>query len=334
MDARWWHQDGEHIVCDLCPRSCRLRPGQRGFCHSRRATEAGMELTSWGRCSGLAVDPIEKKPLYHFLPRSSVLSFGTTGCNLACRFCQNSDISMVRRAERLQTPALPEPIAALAVDHGCASVAFTYNEPLISAEYALDVAAACHAVGVRTVAVTNGYVSPGAREAFFAGMDAANVDLKALSDAFYREWTSARLEPVLDTLRHVAHETGVWLEVTTLLIPGLNDSPAQVSELVRWLADELGPDVPLHLSAFHPAHRVTDRPRTPASTLLRARDQALTAGLRFVYTGNIGHTDTGSTWCPGCGALLVERTGYRHGRWGLADGRCARCDQPIPGVFA
>ncbi len=335
--ARWWtavpDAAGPRFRCDLCPRACLLRPGQRGFCFVRAATDEGIVLTTWGRSSGFCVDPIEKKPLYHFLPGTPVLSFGTAGCNLGCRFCQNWDISKAREMDRLQSRATPEAIARAAAETGSRSVAFTYNDPVIFAEYAIDAALACRERGIAAVAVTAGYVSAGPREEFFAVMDAANVDLKAFSDDFYRRLCSGRLGPVLDTLRYLVRETRVWVEITTLLIPGENDGDAELHALSAWVRDELGPHVPLHFTAWHPAWRMDGRP-TPPSTLRRARRIAREEGLHFVYTGNVHDPEGGSTWCPGCGALLVERDGYALGRWGLdADGCCARCGTPIPGRF-
>ncbi|MFH1463683.1 MAG: AmmeMemoRadiSam system radical SAM enzyme [Pseudomonadota bacterium] len=336
--ARWWErleEDGAmpRFRCGLCPRGCVLEPGQRGYCHVRMATAEGVVLETWGRCTGLAVDPIEKKPLYHFLPGSHVLSFGTLGCNLGCRFCQNWTSSRGRSSAGDLMVASPEQVAATALAEGCRSVAFTYNEPLVFGEYALDVAAACHAAGLATVAVTNGYVAPGAREEFFAGMDAANVDLKAFTDAFYRRMCGARLDPVLATLRHIARETAVHLEVTNLLLPGENDDDEGLHGLCAFVAEDLGRAVPLHFSAFHPAHQIRDLPRTPLATLLRARAIAREHGLSHVYLGNVLEPGASDTICPGCGALLVARAGYRTSAPGLRGGACARCGRSLPGRF-
>jgi pyruvate formate lyase activating enzyme len=332
--ARYWHRlDDGRVQCDVCPRECRLREGQRGFCFVRACEDGELVLTTYGRSSGFCVDPIEKKPLNHFLPGTSVLSFGTAGCNLGCKFCQNWDISKSREWDTLADAASPQAIAETARRLGCRSVAFTYNDPVIFLEYAVDVADACHALGVNAVAVTAGYVSPGAREELFAHMDAANVDLKAFSDDFYEKVCAGRLQPVLDTLEHVARETDVWLEVTTLLIPGLNDSDEEVGALASWIRDRLGPDVPLHFSAFHPDWKLRDRPPTPPATLTRAREIARARGLRHVYTGNV-HDPTGqSTYCAACGALLVERDWYEIGAWNLESGCCPACGEPCPGVF-
>jgi pyruvate formate lyase activating enzyme len=292
-------------------------------------------LTTYGRSSGFCIDPIEKKPLNHFLPGSRVFSFGTAGCNLACTFCQNWDISKSREMDRLMDAASPVGIAQAARAGGCDSVAFTYNDPVIFAEYAMDAADACHALGLKTVAVTAGYMHAGPRREFYAKMDAANVDLKGFTEAFYFQQTGAHLAPVLDTLQFVHHETACWLEITTLLIPGHNDTSAEIEAESRWIAGHLGPDVPLHFTAFHPDYRMLDVPRTPASTLARARRIALEQGLHHVYTGNVHDVAGGTTWCPGCGAALIERDWYEILRCDVdARGACPHCATPLAGVFA
>ena len=332
--ARWWHTDGDRIVCDLCPHACRLKDGQRGLCFVRAREGDRLVLTTYGRSSGFCVDPIEKKPLYHFYPGSSVLSFGTAGCNLSCKFCQNWDISHSREMDRLADRASPEAIARAAKDAGSASVAFTYNEPIIFAEYAMDTADACHEIGIRTVAVTAGYINPQPRVDFFAKMDAANVDLKAFTEEFYRKQAGASIGPVKDTIRYLARETSVWIEVTTLVIPGLNDSDRELRDLSAWLAREAGADVPLHLSAFHPAHNVRDIPPTPAATLRRAREIAMGEGLRYVYTGNVRDEDGGATICPGCHATVIARDWYDITDHRLNPGGiCGACGHVIAGRF-
>ncbi len=333
--ARWWHRlDDGRIQCDLCPRDCKLHDGQRGACFVRQNTGGAMVLTTYGRSSGFCIDPIEKKPLNHFYPGSSVLSFGTAGCNLACKFCQNWDISKSRDMDRLMDQANPEDIALAAKHAGARSIAFTYNDPVIFAEYAMDTADACHTHGIRTVAVTAGYIHAEPRREFYSKMDAANVDLKAFTDEFYFRLTGAHLEPVLDTLRYIHHETGTWLEITTLLIPGKNDSDEELEAMTRWIAKELGPEVPLHFSAFHPDYKMGDIPATPASTLTRAREIALKNGLHYVYTGNVHDTEGGTTHCPSCHAPLIVRDWYRIEDYRLtADGRCPKCAAKIPGHF-
>ncbi|MDK2973505.1 MAG: pyruvate formate lyase activating enzyme [Candidatus Sumerlaeota bacterium] len=332
--ARWWESLGEgRVRCFLCPRDCKLAEGHRGFCFVRRNEGGRMVLTTYGRSSGFCIDPIEKKPLHHFHPGTSVLSFGTAGCNLGCRFCQNWDISKSRELDRLMDQASPAQIAEAAALHGCHSVAFTYNDPVIFAEYALDIAAACRERGIHTVAVSAGYITDEARPEFFAGMDAANIDLKAFSEEFYRRVTLGALQPVLDTLLYLKKETSVWFEITTLLIPGANDSDAELHAECEWIAENLGSGVPLHFSAFHPDFKMTDRPATPPATLTRARNIALSKGLRYVYTGNVHDTSGGSTWCPACGACVIERDWYEIGAYKLRGNRCAACGHTIPGHF-
>jgi pyruvate formate lyase activating enzyme len=321
------------IRCEVCPRECTLKEGQRAFCFVRQAREGRIVLTSYGHSTGFCIDPIEKKPLNHFYPGTAVLSFGTAGCNLGCRFCQNWDISKARQVERLSSVAYPEDIARAALESNCRSVAFTYNDPVVFLEYAVDAALACREQDIKTVAVTAGYIKPEARAVFFRHMDAANIDLKAFSERFYHKLCFAHLEPVLDTLRYVKHETNVWLELTTLLIPGENDSDEEMRELADWIAENLGPEVPLHLSAFHPDFKLTDRPHTPPGTLARARAQARAAGLVHVFTGNVSDPEGQSTYCPACGALLIERDWYTLGHWGLQDGECRECGTQLAGRF-
>jgi pyruvate formate lyase activating enzyme len=330
----WTALEGDRVRCDVCPRECKLREGQRGMCFVRARRGGEVVLTSYGRSSGFCVDPIEKKPLNHFLPGSAVLSFGTAGCNLACDFCQNWDISKSREMDTLAAAASPERIAEEAERAGCRSVAFTYNDPVIFMEYAMDVADACRERGIRSVAVTAGYISPDPRAEFYGHMDAANVDLKAFSEDFYFRVTKSHLQPVLDTLVYLKHETRVWFEITTLLIPGLNDGDAELEAMTAWIVEKLGPDVPLHFSAFHPDYKMRDRPRTPPETLSRARRIAKAAGVRHAYTGNVHDKEGGSTRCHGCGALLVERDWYELGRYTLSDdGHCRACGARCPGVF-
>ncbi len=333
--ARWWHVlDDGRLQCDLCPRDCRLHPGQRGACFVRQRSGNEMILTTYGRSSGFCIDPIEKKPLNHFYPGSSVLSFGTAGCNLACKFCQNWDISKSRDFDKLADQAQPEEIALAARNAGCKSVAFTYNDPTIFAEYAMDVADACHTYGIKTVAVTAGYIHAQPRHALYAKIDAANIDLKAFSEEFYFKLTGAHLQPVLDTLLYLRHETGVWLEITTLLIPGKNDSAAELRAMSAWIATQLGDSVPLHFSAFHPDYKMLDTPATPLQTLNRARDIALEAGLKYVYTGNVHDRTGGTTFCPACHAALIVRDWYVLEKYRLQDdGRCPVCDAQLAGRF-
>jgi pyruvate formate lyase activating enzyme len=336
VPTTYWHrlEDGR-IQCDVCPRACRLREGQRGLCFVRAREGDEVVLATYGRSSGFCVDPIEKKPLNHFLPGSSVLSFGTAGCNLSCRFCQNWDISKSRELDTLADAASPEALAAAAESLGCASVAFTYNDPVVFLEYAIDVADACRERGIKAVAVTAGYVCPEPRVELFKHMDAANVDLKAFTESFYARTCAGHLQPVLETLEYLKHETDVWFEITTLLIPGLNDSDEEIDALTRWVVERLGNDVPLHFTAFHPDYKLRDRPPTPPATLTRARRIALANGVRHAYTGNVHDMDGGSTFCPGCGSRVIERDWYELGEYRLSDdGRCEACGTRLPGVFA
>jgi pyruvate formate lyase activating enzyme len=327
-------EDGRRVQCDLCPRFCKLKDGQRGFCFVRRARDGGIDLTSYGKASGFCVDPIEKKPLNHFYPGTSVLSFGQAGCNLGCRFCQNWDISKAREVDRLTDTATPERVAEAARDRGCKSLAFTYNDPVIFAEYASDCAEAAHALGIRTVAVTAGYITDQAREEFFRHIDATNVDLKGFTEEFYQKLCFAELGPVLETLEWLKRESRTWLEVTTLLIPGKNDSDAEIERLVAWFAEHLGPDVPLHFTAFHPDFKLLDAPQTPKATLVRARELAKAAGLHHVYTGNVRDVAGQTTYCAGCRAPLIEREVYRVTRFEVdANGACAVCGTRLPGHF-
>jgi len=332
--GRWWHalEDGR-IQCDLCPRNCRLHEGQRAFCFVRQRENDAIVLTTYGRSTGFCLDPIEKKPLNHFLPGTPVLSFGTAGCNLGCKFCQNWDISKSREIERLSETATPEGIARAALRTGARSVAFTYNDPVIWAEYAIDVAQACHALGIKTVAVTAGYMGEAARRDFYSHIDAANVDLKAFTEAFYKTLCAAELEPVKETLRYLVRETRVWVEVTTLLIPGHNDGDAELHAMCDWFADALGPDVPLHFTAFHPDYKLSDPVATPPETLTRARAIARSKGLRYVYTGNVHDKLGGTTHCPSCDAALVVRDWYEISQFRVVDGACSACATPIPGVW-
>ena len=335
MDVGFWSRlDNGRIQCDLCPRYCQLTEGQRGLCFVRARQGDGMVLTTYGRSSGFCVDPVEKKPLNHFLPGTPVLSFGTAGCNLTCKFCQNWDISKSREMDKLADQASPEDVAAAAVRSGCRSVAYTYNDPVIFLEYAVDVAIACRERGVKSVAVTAGYINPEPAVQFFSQMDAANVDLKAFSESFYRHLTGGHLQPVLDLLVYLKKETSVWLELTTLLSPGENDSVAELDALTRWVVKELGPEVPLHFTAFHPDWKMRDKPRTPNATLHRARRIAMANGIRYPYTGNVLDREGGSTYCYHCQRAIIERSGYTLGRWHLtAQGQCRFCGTPCAGWF-
>ena len=331
----YWHKlENGRIQCDLCPRYCKLEEGQRGMCFVRMRENDQIVLTTYGRSSGYCIDPIEKKPLNHFLPGTPILSFGTAGCNLACRFCQNWDISKSRQMDTLADQAQPETIAKAAVQLGCRSVAFTYNDPVIFMEYAIDVAQACHELGVRSVAVTAGYISEQPREAFFKHIDAANIDLKGFRNDFYKKLCASELQPVLDTLLYLKQETAVWFEITNLIIPGWNDSDAELEEMTQWVVENLGPDVPMHFSAFHPDFKMMDLPRTPAATLTRARNIALKNGVRYAYTGNVHDRSGDTTLCHHCQSPLIERDWYELRGWYLDEnGRCQTCGTKCAGIF-
>jgi len=333
--AKYWHTLGDgRLQCDICPRDCKLHEGQRGACFVRGMADGQVVLTTYGRSSGFCIDPIEKKPLNHFYPGSSVFSFGTAGCNLACKFCQNWDISKSRDMDRLMDRASPKAIAQEAKKLGSKSVAFTYNDPVVFLEYALDTADACHEQGLKTVAVTAGYIHDAPRREFFAKMDAANIDLKGFTDEFYVKLTGAHLQPVLDTLAYVHHDTNCWLEITTLLIPGYNDSDAEITALSKWVAQELGQDVPLHFSAFHPDWKMADVSPTPPATLTRARRIALDAGLHHVYTGNVHDIDGGTTFCASCHTPLIVRDWYRIEEYHLTEnGACQKCGKKLVGHY-
>jgi len=333
--TKYWHKlENGRIQCDLCPQACKLNEGQRGICYVRMRQNDQVVLTTYGRSSGFCVDPIEKKPLNHFLPGSTIYSFGTVGCNLLCKFCQNWDISKVREDDDLAASATPRNIAKTAKEQQCKSVAFTYNEPIIFMEYAIDVAKVCHELGVKTVAVTNGYICDEPRKEFFSYMDAVRVDLKGFTDKFYKNITSSHLQPVLDTLVYLKKHTNVWLEVICLLIPGENDSAAEIEESTKWLVENLGVDVPVHFTAFHPAWKMLDKPVTPLETLIRARDIAMKNGMRYVYTGNVYHPEGSKTFCHNCKKCVIARAGYAIAEYSLDNkGRCMFCGTQCAGVF-
>lgn len=335
-ETLYWHKlDDGRVQCDVCPRACRMHEGQRGLCFVRGVAGGAVKLYTYGRSSGFCVDPIEKKPLNHFLPGTSVLSFGTAGCNLACKFCQNWDMSKSREMDTLADRATPAMLAAAAKRLGCASVAYTYNDPVVFMEYAADVADACREQGVRSVAVTAGYMCPEPRAHFYSHMDAANVDLKGFTERFYRKICGAELGAVLETLEYLKRETAVWIEITTLLIPDENDSDDELDRMTQWIMEKLGPDVPLHFTAFHPDWKMMDKARTPAATLTRAREIAIGNGLQYVYTGNVHDPAGSSTYCPNCRSRVIERDWYELGEWRLdAQGRCLTCAAQLPGVFS
>lgn len=332
--ARYWHQlESGCVQCDLCPQACKLKEGQSGKCGVRKYHDQQLR-TIYGKVSGLAVDPIEKKPLYHFLPGSKILSFGTVGCNLSCKFCQNWDISTAKNSDRLK--ALDSTaIAVMAQQRHCPSVAFTYNEPTIFIEYAIDVAIACRKLGINTVAVTNGYINEAPRHEFFNCINAANVDLKAFTEKFYTNIVGAKLQPVLDTLIYLKHHTSVWFELTYLLIPGENDSDQEIDAATKWVVANLGQDVPVHFSAFYPTWKMLDKSATPPATVIRAREIARNNGLYYVYTGNIYDLDGSNTYCHQCKRCVIMRDNYVISNYYLtATGHCKFCQAKCAGIFA
>ncbi len=335
VPTRYWHKlDDGRVQCDLCPRECKLHEGQRGLCFVRACVDRQIVMTSHGRSSGFCIDPIEKKPLYHFLPGTPVLSFGTAGCNLACKFCQNWDISKSRELDRLLDNASPQAIAEAAARYGCRSVAYTYNDPVIFHEYAIDVAQACREHGIASVAVSAGYVCDEPRREFYSSMDAANIDLKAFDEKFYWRLTGAHLQPVLETIEYIHKETSVWLELTTLLIPGQNDSEQEIDAMTLWVVETLGADVPMHFTAFHPDYKMRDIAPTPLRTLQGARRIAMANGVHHAYIGNAHDRAGDSTFCSGCGARLIERDWYTLGEWKLdARACCQQCGVRLAGIF-
>ena len=333
--TKYWHRlDDGRVQCDVCPRACKLHEGQQGLCFVRACQDQKIVLTTYGRSSGFCIDPIEKKPLNHYLPGTPVLSFGTAGCNLACKFCQNWDMSKSREMDTLADSAMPEQLALKAVELGCRSIAYTYNDPVIFLEYAIDVAKECRKYDIKNIAVTAGYICPEPRAEFFKYMDAANIDLKGFSEGFYHKLCGGHLKDVLDTLLYLKYETDVWFELTTLLIPGQNDSPSEIEEMSKWIIDNLGPDVPIHFTAFHPDWKMMDIPPTPPSTLTKAREIAMSNGIRYVYTGNVHDAEGSSTYCYHCGQRLVERDWYQLGEWNIDNKHCCnRCNAELPGLF-
>ncbi|WP_182868163.1 AmmeMemoRadiSam system radical SAM enzyme [Stieleria mannarensis] len=332
--ARWWHRQKARVVCDLCPRHCALKDGDYGFCFVRQNCGGQLVLNTYGRSTGFCIDPVEKKPLHHFFPGTSVLSFGTAGCNMGCKFCQAWEITKSKQVlDRLSQKATPEMIAHAAVRLGCDSVAFTYNDPVIWAEYAIDTAHACHDRGLKTIAVTAGFICAEPRQAFFEVMDATNVDLKGFTEHFYRHLTLSHLQPILETLQWIKHESSVWLEITNLVIPGANDDRDDIRRMCQWIHDELGDEVPLHFTAFHPDYRMMDTPPTPSRTLVDARRIALETGLHYVYVGNVDDPKRQSTYCPGCKAPLIGRRWYDIDTYQLDQNRCRNCGHTIAGHF-
>ena len=330
--ARWWKQqkDGK-ILCSLCPRYCKIADDQSGFCYIRKNESGKLYSYGYGRPTGFAVDPIEKKPLNHFLPRTDILSFGTAGCNLGCKFCQNWSMSKAKVDDINSTDASAEDVVNLAKKNNIPSIAYTYNDPIIFAEYVIDISRLARQESIKSVMVTNGYISDEARADVFEHIDAANVDLKAFSEQFYYKLTSAHLQPVLDTLVWLRNETNVWIELTTLLIPGENDSAEEIKQMCEWVLKNLGDSVPLHFTAFHPSSRMMDYPATPAQTLINARNNAIKQGIKYCYVGNIHNSEAQSTYCPNCNVTLIERNWHSISVNQMKSGKCGQCGEDIEG---
>lgn len=332
--ADWWEQaDNGKILCTLCPRYCTIGEGQVGFCYIRQNINGKLYSIGYGRPTGFAIDPIEKKPLNHFLPGSTILSFGTAGCNLGCKFCQNWSMSKAKLDDENALSVSPEEVVALAKRYNTPSIAYTYNDPTIFGEYVIDISRIAREEGIKSVMVTAGYIDKNARKDVYKYIDAANVDLKAFSEVFYHKLTFSHLNYVLDTLVWLKKETDVWFEITTLLIPDENDSDSELKQECNWILENLGDEVPLHFTAFHPDFKMRSKPRTPESTLLRARNIAIESGIKYVYVGNIFHSEGHTTFCHNCKTALIKRDWHNVIENKIKNGSCPKCFSKIPGVF-
>ena len=324
----------DKIQCTVCPRECVLSAGQEGFCHVRKNSEGKITLASYGYNTGLAIDPVEKKPLYQFYPASPVLSFGTLGCNMGCLFCQNWQTTKTKADIRLLNKTSPDEIVRIAKNYNCKSVAFTYNDPIIFFEYAIDTAKLCREEGIKTIAVTSGFMNPEPAKEFFKYMDGANIDLKGFSEQFYKKNCLAHIEPVLNTIKYAVNETDCWVELTTMLIEGENDSDEMIKHECEWILTNLGDCVPLHFSAFFPRYKFSGRKHTELSTLLRAYSIAKEAGLKYVYTGNLTNTETSATYCKSCNRPVIVRNGYELIEYNLSEeGKCIFCNTVCDGRY-
>jgi pyruvate formate lyase activating enzyme len=333
-EAKWWHlTERSKILCTLCPRYCEIGDGQIGFCFIRQNIGGKLYTTGYGRPTGFAIDPVEKKPLNHFLPGTDILSFGTAGCNLGCKFCQNWSISKAKLDETNALIASPEDVVRLAKQYTAPSIAFTYNDPTIFGEYVIDISKLAREENIRSVMVTAGYIDKNARNDVYKYIDAANVDLKAFTESFYFQNTLSHLEPVLDTLKWIKNETDVWLEITTLLIPDENDSSEEIKLECSWILENLGDSVPLHFTAFHPDFKMKNKNATPPSTLIRAKGIAESLGLKYVYLGNIYSPENQSTYCHRCKSILIERNWHSIKIKNLLNNKCQVCRTELPGVF-
>lgn len=332
--AQWWEPaEKNKILCTLCPRYCKIGVGQSGFCYIRQNINGKLYTTGYGKPTGFAIDPIEKKPLNHFYPGTPILSFGTAGCNLGCKFCQNWSMSKAKLDELNSLEASPEEVVALAKRYHVPSIAYTYNDPTIFGEYVIDISRIGREEGIKSVMVTAGYIDKDARKDIYKYIDAANVDLKGFTERFYSKLTFSSLIDVLDTLVWLKNETDVWFEITTLLIPGENDSPKEIQEECDWILENLGDSVPLHFTAFHPDFKMTDKEKTPSSTLKKARQIALNTGIKFCYTGNVHDIEGQTTFCPNCNSILLKRDWHDVLKYNLKDDECPGCGTRIPGRF-
>ncbi len=333
-EARWWEYDKKgKILCTLCPRFCHIGEGQAGFCYIRQNIDGKLYSLGYAQSTGFAIDPVEKKPLNHFLPGTGILSFGTAGCNLGCQFCQNWSISKAKITERGSIESTPPNVVALARKHNCPSIALTYNDPTIIGEFAIDIAKEAKKYGVHLVLVTAGYITPEARKEIYQDVSAANVDLKGFTDRFYRKITLSDLEPVLDTLKWLKHETNIWFEITNLKIPGENDEIEETKAMCDWILNNLGDEVPLHFTAFHPDFKMRNKERTPAETLTKARDLAMSMGIKYCYVGNVHDVAGQTTYCPGCKTAVIARDWHRVLTYNLVGNKCRNCGTKIAGIF-
>lgn len=333
-EAKWWEPAAKaKIKCTLCPRYCTLSDGQHGFCFIRKNIGGKLYSIGYGKPIGFAIDPVEKKPLNHFYPGTGILSFGTAGCNLGCKFCQNWSMSKAKFDDMNSMETTPEEVIQLAKKHEVNAIAFTYNDPTIFGEFVIDVSKLAKAEGIKTVMVTSGYIDKEARKDVYKYIDAANVDLKAFTEIFYKKLTLSNLEYVLDTLKWLRNETNIWFEITTLLIPDENDSSEEIRKECEWIVKELGNEIPVHFTAFHPDFKMLDKPQTPASTLERARSIALDMGLKYCYIGNVRSPEGQTTYCPNCGKKLIIRSWHSILENNLQNSSCRFCGESIPGVF-
>lgn len=322
------------VKCSLCCHRCVINSWERGICRVRENHEGILETLVFGKVIARHIDPIEKKPLFHFMPGSRSFSIATVGCNFKCRFCQNADIAQMpedRKGLIMGEETSPEEVVRQALDGNCTSISYTYTEPTVYFEFAYETAKIAKAAGLKNIFVTNGYMTPEALEMAAPVLDAANVDVKAFNNDFYKSMCHAKLEPVKNTLK-LMKSLGIWIEITTLAIPGLNDGTDELKQLAEFIVTALGPEIPWHISRFHPTYRLMDHPATPVSTLLRAREIGISAGLRYVYIGNVPGETGESTFCPDCKTLLIDRWGFSIRKNVIANGRCPKCSAIIEGI--